>query len=289
MMSRLHIGIRSGGLGLFALLLALAPTLPALAQPDAPPAEVDDDGTPAGEEPADDVEALNARVEELSLEGATLFKEGRHAEAIARFEEAYALVPVANLLYNIALVHERAGDVKQAIAYYERFIVAQDADPDVRARALARIKEIEEEQAARERARREAQKPPPPQPKPQPPQDEAATLGDLAVTGIIVGGVGVAMVGTGAIFGVMASNDEDAFRDTRVPSEKDALQDSAESRALTADILYGVGGAAIIAGVSMILIEVSGDREPPSEASDWRWGPGPGQVGVGVAIPWGGP
>ena len=82
-----------------------------------------------------------SRVEELSAKGTDAFRAGRYKEAIGAFEQAYAITPVANLLYNIALCYEKLDDLDNAHAYYKRFIVAPDANADVRSTALARMDE----------------------------------------------------------------------------------------------------------------------------------------------------
>jgi hypothetical protein len=78
--------------------------------------------------------------------------------------------------------------------------------------------------------------------------------------GYIVGGVGVASLGFGAVMGLMAASDKSAAEDdvTLCPDQKCTPAgrekiDSAESKALLSTIGFGVGAAAIAGGVVLIL------------------------------------
>lgn len=72
---------------------------------------------------------------------------------------------------------------------------------------------------------------------------------------LVVLGVGAAAVATGAVMGLLARDKEaevDGFRDTPrsgTRGEAKSAQDSAESRAMLANVLYGVGGAAAATGL----------------------------------------
>ncbi|MEN0065219.1 MAG: tetratricopeptide repeat protein, partial [Myxococcota bacterium] len=76
-------------------------------------------GSPANAQtPPPDPDAPEARVaqaRELYKLGAGLYKAGRYKEAIAAFEEAYALSGNEKILYNIANAQERLGDLAGAI------------------------------------------------------------------------------------------------------------------------------------------------------------------------------
>jgi tetratricopeptide (TPR) repeat protein len=224
-------------------------------------------------------EEVTAQVEELSAEGSQLFRQGRYREAIAVFERAYNLAQVANLLYNIGLSYERLGERQAAINYYERFIVARDADPEVRSRALERVRELEK-----------LNQPPPPDPvvgpvkeEEPPPRPEPSRA--LTTTGIIVGGAGVLATGTGVVFGFLAQGEQESFDASRDLYTKQVARTNAENRALTADVLYGLGGAAILAGVTLILIDQLSDQEAAPE-EQVRISPSLGAQGAGVQVEW---
>jgi hypothetical protein len=112
------------------------------------------------------------RAAEHFKRGSGFYDQGRYVEAIAEFEQAYALVPHVDVLFNIARAYERLGESGKAADYLERYLTERTdtaADADA---VIARINNL------RERARREAHvepptKPPvePPPPEPNPPRD----------------------------------------------------------------------------------------------------------------------
>jgi tetratricopeptide (TPR) repeat protein len=71
-----------------------------------------------------------------------LIESGKHREAIAEFEKAYALWPKPNILFNIGREYHTLGDsggvadvsevpdMKQAVAYYRRYLEARKDAPD---------------------------------------------------------------------------------------------------------------------------------------------------------------
>lgn len=77
------------------------------------PATAIADGKPSGAE----VE----RAEELYDNGKALFAEGSYAAAATAFEQAYELSGNVDMLYNVALAHDRAGSFEPAIAALDRY------------------------------------------------------------------------------------------------------------------------------------------------------------------------
>lgn len=111
---------------LFALWLCCgAVALAAPKKPTKPPVD------PAVAEAAAKAEA--ARV--AKLKGDAALDSGRPAEALAAYEEAYALAPSSVLLFNRARCHERLEQFPQALALLERFSL--EAEDAVRARVPA--------------------------------------------------------------------------------------------------------------------------------------------------------
>jgi hypothetical protein len=110
--------------------------------------------------------------------------------------------------------------------------------------------------------------PPPSKPEPTPPvaNDEPATGGSMFTPkrkiALGVGGVGVAAIAVGIVFGLQAQSDKnDAFKlcpDPATPcadgNKASALTNDGHSKALAADAAFGVGAAALIgAGVLWFL------------------------------------
>ena len=57
------------------------------------------------------------------------FKAGRFAQAAQLYTEAFEISPRGNLLYNIGLSYENAGEIEQAVKFYERFVQALPNSP----------------------------------------------------------------------------------------------------------------------------------------------------------------
>ncbi|MDX2014226.1 MAG: PEGA domain-containing protein [Myxococcaceae bacterium] len=109
-----------------ALAVALVVAAPGKTKPPTTP--------PAAEDPT-------AKAKEAFLTGQRFYKEARYADAIAKFEEAYALKPSPVLFYNIGRCHEQLGDVPKALRAYRDYLrMAPDAkDKDTVSDAIANL------------------------------------------------------------------------------------------------------------------------------------------------------
>lgn len=80
---------------------------------------------------------------------------------------------------------------------------------------------------------------------------------------IIVGGVGVALIGVGAITGVMTLNDAAELKDrcpqNPCPPENESLGDEIETLSTISTVTFIVGGAAVAAGVLWLVLQGGGD------------------------------
>jgi tetratricopeptide (TPR) repeat protein len=54
-------------------------------------------------------------------QGAMLYSNGDYAKAVKAFEEAYALVPAAPVLFNMGMCYERLGRDREALSVYQRY------------------------------------------------------------------------------------------------------------------------------------------------------------------------
>jgi hypothetical protein len=109
-----------------ALAVALVVAAPGKTKPPTTPA--------AAEDPT-------AKAKEAFLTGQRFYKEARYADAIAKFEEAYAIKPSPVLFYNIGRCHEQLGDVPKALRAYRDYLrMAPDAkDKDTVNDAIANL------------------------------------------------------------------------------------------------------------------------------------------------------
>jgi len=77
----------------------------------------------------DAADGAAVRGRKMSLDAVELARAGRHAEAIALFEQAYTLTHDAMILYNIGQVAARMGNLPRARESLERFLAdEQDAE-----------------------------------------------------------------------------------------------------------------------------------------------------------------
>jgi tetratricopeptide (TPR) repeat protein len=104
---------------------------------------------PARDAPARDVPGRAAQAEGrverarlLFLEGSEHYAAGRLDEALARFLEAWRLVPGPELAYNVARTYERMGDARRGVEFYRHYLQQAPEDPD-RADVERRIRELE--------------------------------------------------------------------------------------------------------------------------------------------------
>jgi hypothetical protein len=146
---------------------------------------------------------------------------------------------------------------------------------ELRSKALDALEALRRERAALERA--EAS-PPLASETPSGPTAPASNVATTAARSggssralewTLLGG-GAAVAGAGAVFGLLALDEESKLEDARArgadASELQDLADTTERNALVADVLYGVGAASALTGI--ILFLATGDGE-----SDMAVGP----------------
>jgi tetratricopeptide (TPR) repeat protein len=181
------------------------------------------------DEPAKPESAAKKEAERHYKRARELYQLGRYREAIAQLEAALKLDPDgAELLYNLGLIHEKLGDVDEAVDAYRKYlkVLGDDADPEEKKKIVGVIKRLEG--AKQELAAREAKK-----------TEHRFTP---VTTGLLVGG-GVAVIAS-AVFGVMALNKDKDARNFVVgsggsPNDRDALIHTAHVDAAVADV-FGV-------------------------------------------------
>jgi tetratricopeptide (TPR) repeat protein len=258
-------------------LLTLALNLPALAAAAAP--------LPV--ESADAVE----QAEQVAARAFEAYQQGRHADAVALYEQAYASAPSADALYNIARIYDVGlGDRARAIAAYERCLLERGATPERLQRAGERIVQLRRAEAQALPSERwpveaSVEVPPPPSAASQQEQQGWSTLRGAAV---ISGAVGVVSVGAGLGFGVAAMSDADranaACTGNRCRTQRgvDAAK-SASTRATLATAGVGVGAALLATSVTLWILGANGEteREAPSRV---RFTPVAGERELGMAV-----
>lgn len=247
---------------------------------------------PEGAPPAD-AESTTARVERLYLEGVALYKESKFRAALEKFDEAYALFPDPNLLYNAGRSLEALGELDAARARFERCAASPDVAADLKDKAHKRLAAIQEAQANSAAV----VEPPPDDPAQtggaQPPTAAAPAEGGGAL-GVLKWGAGASALGLlgagGAFFALGASDHaelEDAIAEgsggvsslTRVQAQE--LAESGEDRKTLGVILLGAGGG--MAAITALLFYLDAE-DAPRDATTLRLKPALGPQGAMITL-----
>ncbi len=244
-----------------ALLLA-TPARAQDAQDDDQPLHVRDVG-------ALDQQTLD-RAEADFFDGLADYRAESFEQAAVKFQQAYLLTRHRDLLFNVARSRERLGDREGAVEWYRAYLATRPADETA---VIHRIKLLGGD------------------PTPAGPAVVAGTVGTepsgpkvieqgAGVWPWVAVGVGVVAAGAGTVVGLQALDDASAARASDVRSEASDLKDSAESKALLADVAFGVSAAAVGAAVALWWWS---DRQATAEGNV-EIGLAPGSVRLGYGL-----
>jgi tetratricopeptide (TPR) repeat protein len=118
---------------------------------------------------------------------------------------------------------------------------------------------------------------------------EQPSGGGRPITGYVVGGLGVAAIGVGSVFGLMArsnySNSEDYCREAGpCPDHQKAedLIDKADGQAWVSNVGFGVGVVGVAVGTYLLFFAPSKKPSAPASASVGL-GPAPAGTGLGLS------
>lgn len=219
-----------------------------------------------------------ADVERLFAEGAALYKGGKYREAIDKFEEAYALYPEPNLLYNTARAYEALGEIDGAITKYRLSANHPRAGDELKAKANAKLAVL---QSARDKGAEPSSSPAAPSSTPSPPSTSppaspppspapaSAGFPMWGVAGGVAAGVGaLTAAGGGVVFGLGAATHSQLERDlepdangvtqvTRREAE-DAL-DAGTTQKTAGVALLATGGVLVAAAVPLFVLQFAGE------------------------------
>ncbi|MHB8878670.1 MAG: tetratricopeptide repeat protein [Myxococcaceae bacterium] len=244
----------------------------------------------------------------LVKQGEKLYSAGKYHEAAEALKKAYDLDPNPKLLYNIARALDQAGDLEVSLGYYRQYVGgAEDLDPSLvkranlamdRLRALlakdeaskqvqdAERKRLEEDKRlAEEKAKAEADAARVQREEYEARQKaEADALAKSRSKGrtlaYVTGGVALAGLGAGVLFGLGAGSSKAAFAQAPDVAAKRGFEAETRSKALFADVGFGV---AIAAAVATVIVWPKGADEPEGEVKVAVI-PAPGGAGVAVSF-----
>jgi tetratricopeptide (TPR) repeat protein len=222
------------------------------------------------------------------VEGVDAMKRGDYEAALARFEQAYALVPSPKIHYDFGMAYVGLGRPAEALAAFERFLAeAPDAPPEKREKAASLVSTLrarvgppaERDDRVATAGRPQAVAPPAassgrPEPTssltqvPTEHRDERSAtvtatttpaesdpLRGRRVTAVSLGAAGVGLVAAGVGFGVLAKGESDSLsHDSQIatPGDPTLFDPGKQSRGIAYERLQIVslvaGGVAVAAG-----------------------------------------
>lgn len=250
-------------------------------------------------EPEGDPEALSSAAVER-------FEAKDYDGAVELFEQAYAIDPQPNYLFNIGRVYEEKGDLENAVVFYQRFVSQPGVDIESRQAATERLKVLREALAQLEANGEPTDETTEPtdettqptdettEPTTTPPDDdpEAAKAvkrkKTLRITGYSLMGAGGAALIVGAVFGGLASSSVKEGRSDRYVEREEAFIRRATRQARVADAMFITGGVLAAAGLTLVLVTLGGKKKGVEAGDTARrrtlWSPvvGPQQVGMAL-------
>ncbi len=269
------------GLSLAALEGASAAGPPKSSPTTAPTASVTAAAAPAASsaptaaaitsDAAKDRRARQARAVELHDEAKVLYERGLYRRAIAKLEAAIELDPEGKeLVYNLALIHEKLAEADVAEGYYLRYI-QMETDPKARERALAIVKRLHGAQKNLEADLQEraiASTTSAGSSAPTARVDAAAPVSRTPSPMVfVIGGVAVAAVGVGIGFGVsaLATNPGSATTGPDLTAyDLEARARSAHTQAVIADLAFITSLVVGATATVLYLVESHGGRGAPA-------------------------
>lgn len=222
----------------------------------------------------------SAEAQDLTLEmakrhfqnGAAYYDRANYAMALEEFQRAYRLESAPELLYNMGRCHEGLGQTEQAIARFEAYLAAKPGANNAPV-VQARIKNL------RGLLQSKAPKPTPAatpgkapaaaaQPEQAPTPTRRREAASLKLAGWATLGGGAAVMVAGAILGGVALQKtgeyEDGYARHMAYDEAQGILDQAEAMETGMFVCLGLGAAAAVTGVVLLILDGSGETSSAS-------------------------
>lgn len=224
-------------------------------------------------QPQERTPPTDTRALALFQESHRAYREGRFQAAVELLLEARRLKAEPVLLYDLGRAYEALGKPREAAEAYAQYIEEEPQAADRKA-IEGRIATLRAQATELEAAR----KPAPEAPKKvdtTPPQPPPERRGDgLDAVPWVVGGTGLAILGTGLVFGAIANGKHDDAVSERVQADAQKKQDQAETFATIATVSIVAGAIVAAAGFAWAGIRLA---RPSARNTEPRV-----RVGVGV-------
>jgi hypothetical protein len=211
--------------------------------------------------PADD--AFNRQVQTAI----DLFQKQRYDDAIKAFRAAYAMKPEPEILYNIARVYERSGQIDEALQAYRDFLAVPGSTSALRTKAQENLAALNKEKSLREQGSA-----PPTGPggstretrSGAPIGAETTVQESRSNVPWILMGIGAVGIASGIVLGVVAQGNKNDYDKAVTVADKNSDKDAGQRNAAIADVCYGVGAASAIVGA--VLLILSGEKSSAPQA-----------------------
>jgi len=199
---------------------------------------------------------------DLSGQAIERFKARDYDAAARLFEQAYALDPNPNYLFNVGRVYEEKGDIRSAVDYYQRFVKEPGVEIESRELALQRLRVLrailhETEPQPGEpagAAPAPTAEPGPSAPAPGPSADEPDRTKSMRLGGYALLGVGGISMVVGGIFGGLTLAKKSELDGTNTVVERQSLAHQGKTFALVSDVTLFSGAALAVAGLVLVLV-----------------------------------
>jgi tetratricopeptide (TPR) repeat protein len=225
--------------------------------------------------------SAKARAADLFQASVDSYRKGDFQTTIAQLTEAYALDPQPVLLYNLARAYEGVGNGDAAIDAYSRYL---ELDPKTRDRGaieqkiatlqrerderIALQKQSDADRQAAEAQAAEAAK----QKKANDGKPAAPKPHHRSAWPYVVGGVGIAGIATGAVFGLIATSEHSTATKDGVQQTASDDQKKAQTFATVSTVTLIGGGVLLAAGLTWWILDGGSDGKPATATGHARLG-----------------
>jgi tetratricopeptide (TPR) repeat protein len=198
-------------------------------------------------------------------EGRRLYDLRDWDNAIAKFKEAYKLHPDDKSLFNIAQSYRLKGDCVEAVGFYKTYKRNYPSASNIAAvdKFITELEPCAQKPPPATTATTATASQPPTQPEPVY-EDRGAGKRSM---GLIIGGAGLLVAGTGVAFGLIAKSKESKVEGGDGTQMWDpSIETSGKRFDMLAKVSWGIGGAAIVGGTVLFVMGKSSEHVRVSAA-----------------------
>lgn len=263
---------------------------PAFAQEKSAPSQeqVSKEAGSESEEP-ESKESVDQQYKALTQKAAKAYGAEQYEQSLELFNQAYAIKPVPNLLYNMGRIEEKRGNFDEAIGHYEKFVTEPGVDIKARKDALDRLntlrevvalrkkgEEVDEEKVREQHDDRQlaaSQKADAPQ----------QTRVERSYTPAwITTGVALAAYGGAGFFALQAQSANDDFESATTRQARRDAASSGETSSIVADSMLGLG--VVMTGLSVYFFLSPSETEVPADQTAMQLAPQIGPEAAGMTF-----